>query len=176
MEMALYHPEQGYYESTAHQVGSEGDFQTSVSIGPLLGRLLLHQFLDWQSEAAEWQWVECGAHHGQLAEDMLQAHQALPAGKWPALNYLIFEPSSKRRHIQQERLRRFGNRVHWVETWAQLAGSFQQGVLFSNELMDAMPVRRYQWSRPQKQWLEMRVGQTATGFDWGTCPARKPCA
>ena len=73
MEMALYHPEQGYYESTAHQVGREGDFQTSVSIGPLLGRLLLHQFLDWQSEAAEWQWVECGAHHGQLAEDMLQA-------------------------------------------------------------------------------------------------------
>ena len=81
------------------------------------------------------------------------------------MNYLIFEPSSKRRHIQQERLRRFGNRVHWVETWAQLAGSFQQGVLFSNELMDAMPVRRYQWSRPQKQWLEMRVGQTASVFD-----------
>jgi len=173
MEMALYHPEQGYYESTAHQVGREGDFQTSVSIGPLLGRLLLHQFLDWQPEAAEWQWVECGAHHGQLAEDMLQAHQALPAGKWPALNYLIFEPSSKRRHIQQERLRRFGNRVHWVETWAQLAGSFQQGVLFSNELMDAMPVRRYQWSRPQKQWLEMRVGQTATGFDWVLVPGKE---
>ena len=67
MEMALYHPEQGYYESTAHQVGREGDFQTSVSIGPLLGRLLLHQFLDWQPEAAEWQWVECGAHHHMIS-------------------------------------------------------------------------------------------------------------
>ena len=60
-----------------------------------------------------------------------------------------------------------------METWAQLVGSFQQGVLFSNELMDAMPVRRYQWSRPQKQWLEMRVGQTATGFDWVLVPGKE---
>ena len=123
---------------------------------PLLGSSLCCTSFDWQSEAAEWQWVECGAHHGQLAEDMLQAHQVLPAGKWLALNYLIFEPSSKRRHIQQERLRRFGNRVHWVETWLSWLGPSSKVSFSPNELMDAMPVRRYQWSRPQKQWLEMR--------------------
>ena len=72
-------------------------------------------------------------------------------------------------------LRRFGNRVHWVETWAQLAGSFQQGVLFSNELMDAMPVRRY-CGPGLRNRAGVRVGQTASGFDEDSRPARKPCA
>jgi SAM-dependent MidA family methyltransferase len=40
MELALYHPEYGYYASGRARVGKEGDFFTSVSVGSIYGRLL----------------------------------------------------------------------------------------------------------------------------------------
>ena len=40
MELALYHPEYGYYGSGRARVGKEGDFFTSVSVGSIYGRLL----------------------------------------------------------------------------------------------------------------------------------------
>jgi SAM-dependent MidA family methyltransferase len=49
MELALYHPEWGYYERTSAQIGRQGDFYTSVSVGPLFGELLAFQFAEWQS-------------------------------------------------------------------------------------------------------------------------------
>ena len=46
MEMALYHPGSGYYAKTSgpSPIGRSGDFYTSVSAGPLFGRLLAHNF------------------------------------------------------------------------------------------------------------------------------------
>ena len=42
MEMALYHPGSGYYAKVGgpSPIGRSGDFFTSVSVGPLFGRLL----------------------------------------------------------------------------------------------------------------------------------------
>nr|MBA3888779.1 SAM-dependent methyltransferase [Acidobacteriota bacterium] len=44
MELALYHPERGYYARTAERSGRAGDFFTSVDVGPLFGELLAVQF------------------------------------------------------------------------------------------------------------------------------------
>ena len=38
MEIALYHPEHGYYASAQKRSGKAGDFFTSVDVGPLFGR------------------------------------------------------------------------------------------------------------------------------------------
>lgn len=46
MEMALYEPGLGYYE-THRDIGRQGDFYTNVSIGPLFGQLLGFQFAQW---------------------------------------------------------------------------------------------------------------------------------
>ena len=43
MELALYHPELGYYTGAAQQSGRAGDFFTSVDVGPWFGRLLAVQ-------------------------------------------------------------------------------------------------------------------------------------
>ena len=44
MELALYHPELGYYARASQRSGRAGDFFTSVDVGPLFGRLLAVQF------------------------------------------------------------------------------------------------------------------------------------
>ena len=43
MELALYAPGEGYYE-THEQIGRAGDFITSVSVGNLFGEILAFQF------------------------------------------------------------------------------------------------------------------------------------
>jgi len=47
MELALYCPETGYYETQKDTVGRAGDFITSVSTGSLFGELLAFQFAEW---------------------------------------------------------------------------------------------------------------------------------
>ena len=50
MELALYCPDTGYYESQKDTVGRGGDFITSVSTGSLFGELLAFQFAEWLGE------------------------------------------------------------------------------------------------------------------------------
>jgi SAM-dependent MidA family methyltransferase len=50
MELALYCPETGYYETEKGKVGRGGDFITSVSTGNLFGQLLAFQFAEWLEE------------------------------------------------------------------------------------------------------------------------------
>ena len=70
MKSALYDPEQGYYATGTEKVGREGDFFTSVSVGPLFGELLAHRFVrHWEEigKPARWRIMEVGAHDGKLA-------------------------------------------------------------------------------------------------------------
>ena len=76
MELALYAPKLGYYTSGAAHIGKAGDFYTSVSVGPLFGKLLAKQFLECcelLGNPSEFEVVEFGGHHGQLRNDVLAA-------------------------------------------------------------------------------------------------------
>ena len=62
MELALYEPGLGYYE-TQKEVGLGGDFFTSVSVGRVYGELLAFQIADWlEGIDGRVQLVEAGAH------------------------------------------------------------------------------------------------------------------
>ena len=50
MELALYCPETGFYETNQDNVGRAGDFITSVSAGSLFGELLAFQFAGWLAD------------------------------------------------------------------------------------------------------------------------------
>ncbi len=67
MELALYHPRHGYYTSSRQRIGKAGDYFTSVSVGPLFGRILARQFQQWGVEEV----IEFGGQHGQLRDDVL---------------------------------------------------------------------------------------------------------
>ena len=45
MELALYHPELGYYGSAVRRSGAAGDFFTSVDAGPLFGEMIAAQMV-----------------------------------------------------------------------------------------------------------------------------------
>lgn len=149
MELALYHPEHGYYGAGPRRIGRRGDFFTSVSVGPLFGKLLALQAIrEWQTlgEPADFTIIEQGAHDGQLAEDVLTALEGR------SLRYLIVEPNPYYREAQSQRL---GCRVQWVESLAALQTGPQHGFFLCNELPDAFPVHLVRWSGTQ--WEELFV-------------------
>ena len=63
MELALYHPEHGYYSTAPQRSGKHGDFFTSVDVGPLFGELIAVQLEEM------WRLLEAaGAEHFDLVE------------------------------------------------------------------------------------------------------------
>jgi SAM-dependent MidA family methyltransferase len=114
MELALYHPQYGYYTSGRERIGKQGDYFTSVSVGPLFGKILAKQFQKFREELGnppEFEVVEFGGHRGQFRKDVLAAA--------PDLAYRV------------------------VETSDPLPDSIV-GCVFSNEFLDALPVHLVQ--------------------------------
>ena len=139
MQQALYHPEYGYYSSGRCTIGRKGDFFTNVSVGPLFGQLLALQFAEiWErlGKINDFVIVEQGAHDGQFARDVLEfARERLPEF-FDTLRYRIIEPFPILEERQRQTLEPFRAKVEWGESLQPFTG-----VHFSNELLDAMPVR-----------------------------------
>jgi SAM-dependent MidA family methyltransferase len=164
MELALYHPQFGYYASGMARIGRTGDFYTNVSIGPVFGRILAGQFREMAKrlgEPAKFCLVEQGANNGQLAVDVLSA--LLP--ELP-LEYWIVEPSAALRSQQQEKLRPFSQCVHWAEDLPSLPEF--EGVHFSNELVDALPFHLVRSTGTT--WEELLVDGLAGNFRFHNAP------
>lgn len=121
--------------------------------------------------------VEAGAHGGDLARDILGWMRKHRPGLFHRLEYCIVEPSEGRRNWQRRKLDVFGNRVRWVGKLAELNGTAftdprvpilagLRGVVFSNELLDAMPVHRLGWDAKARVWFEWGVTLQAGRFVW----------
>ena len=141
MELALYHPEHGYYASGRASIGRRGDFFTNVSVGPLFGKLLAAQFAEiWEKlgRPDDFAIVEQGAHDGVFALDVLSALRQSSGECFAAISYVILEPFLIWRERQQKNLRHFSGKISFLESIDQLAPFV--GVHFSNELFDSLPV------------------------------------
>ena len=139
MHQALYHPEHGYYSSGRCAIGREGDYFTNVSVGPLFGQLLGAQFVEiWErlGKTNNFAIVEQGAHDGQFARDVLEFVQKRAPEFFAALRYRIVEPFPVLQERQAQTLEPFRDRIEWCDSLQPFVG-----VHFSNELLDAMPVR-----------------------------------
>lgn len=175
MTWALYDPEQGYYARQSDQVGRGGDFFTSVSVGTLFGKILATRFArEWVKlgRPACWRISECGAHDGKLAFDVLSALRADAPDALAGLEYAICEPLQRLQAAQRVRLAEF-SQVVWHAHPESLATTPLPGVVFGNELLDALPfdciIRR------GSTWLERRVaGSAHTGFRWHEAPIDNP--
>ena len=178
MELALYCPETGYYETNRDNVGRAGDFITSVSTGSLFGELLAFQFAEWLREFQisnfKFQIIEAGAHDGKLARDVLNWLKNFRPELFAGIEYRILEPSPLRRQWQRETLKQYSN-VRWFSGFADLKLKTKNaklpGVLFGNELLDAFPVRRFGWDAKAKSWFEWGVTVTGEKFAWSKMPA-----
>ncbi len=143
MELCLYAPGLGYYSAGATKFGGAGDFVTAPELGPLVAACVadaVAPVLQQLGPAAEF--VEVGGGSGAFAEVALKKLLALDA--LPA-RYAILEPSADLRERQRERLREHLNPllfqlVEWLDAPPDAAWN---GVLFANEVIDALPTPRF---------------------------------
>lgn len=169
MELALYCPEHGFYERERDNVGREGDFYTSVSVGSLFGEMLAFQFAEWLGQAAGGvRLVETGAHDGKLARDILSWFRERSPMLFERMQYYIAEPSPRRRQWQRQTLAEFAGRVQWLGHITELPSCDVEAftICFSNELLDAFPVHRLGWDAPARRWFEWGVRIENGGFAW----------
>lgn len=138
MECALYAPGLGYYSSALQKFGSGGDFVTAPELSPLFGQCLATQIAQLMTLSAP-HLLEAGAGSGRLAADLLRALDRM--GCAPE-SYRILELSADLRQRQRSLIERevpaLAGRVVWLDA---LPERFS-GVVFGNELLDAMPVER----------------------------------
>lgn len=155
MEECLYHPQYGYYSKTEQK--PRRDYITSVDVSPLFGRLLLRQFHEmWELAGrpdAFWL-VEAGAGTGALAKSILDRAAESLMQFYSALHYVAVERSDARRSAHQTLLMRHAQLGHF-ESKAQLLEQIPEGCIFSNELLDALPVHRVVKRKGELQ--ELRV-------------------
>ena len=192
MELALYCPVHGYYETKKDNPGRHGDFYTSVGVGELFGQLLAFQFAEWletlnprplaapkrSAGGSPLKLVEAGAHDGQLAKDILTWLQLNRPKLFGQIEYWIIEPSPRRQEWQKKTLEQYSSHVRWFADFQSLLQERTChsspatrhpplcGVIFSNELLDAMPVHRFGWDAAKKTWFEWGVAVDGEKFAW----------
>ena len=142
MQQCLYAPGLGYYSAGAAKFGPAGDFITAPELGPLFARCVARVLAPvLPSLGAQATVLELGGGSGAFAAEVLPALAELDAV--PA-HYLILEPSADLRERQRERIATLSAtlaaRVDWIERPPETPW---RGVLFANEVIDALPATRF---------------------------------
>jgi SAM-dependent MidA family methyltransferase len=143
MELALYAPGLGYYSAGATKFGEAGDFVTAPELGPLFAACVADALAPVLRQIGpDALFVEVGGGSGAFAEVVLKRLLALDA--LPD-RYAILEPSADLRLRQRERLQQrlpplLFDLVEWLDGPLQESWT---GVLFANEVIDALPTPRF---------------------------------
>ncbi|MFJ7725362.1 class I SAM-dependent methyltransferase [Neobacillus sp. NPDC097160] len=148
---ALYHPEFGYYMKDKQKIGRQGDFITTSNISDVYGRLVAKWFSHiCQTTNLPAIFCEIGAGNGRFAKSFLQEWNE--SIKSP-LQYFIVESSPYHRKLQSELLSPDFFVVQ-VESLSEI--EHFEGMIFSNELFDALPVHVIE--KTDGKLLEVMVG------------------
>ncbi len=168
MEMALYQPGLGYYMAGAQKFGEQGDFVTAPEISPLFSECLANQcrqvLEQFQRPACI---LEIGAGAGVMAADILSRLETLEC--LPD-HYYILELSAELRQRQRQTIAARNphllDSVRWLDDLENLR---LHGVIIANEVLDAMPVRRFR--QTEDELVELAVAGGMDGFRWASLPA-----
>ncbi len=132
MELALYHPEHGYYRKPG-RIGASGDFLTSPAVHPMFGWAIAgwcRVIWDQLGKPNHFAIIEPGAGDGRLATAVLDWAEARDAAFRDAIEYIAIEPNA----------RGDDSRVRWM---LPPIAPVEAGVVVANELFDALPVRLF---------------------------------
>lgn len=141
MERALYEPGLGYYSAGSIKFGDKGDFITAPEISPWFGQCIAAQCQPVLATIPQSCILEFGAGTGKLAAELLTTLSQL--NQLPH-RYYILEISAELRQRQKltlmERCPDLINSVEWLD---ELPAQPIKGIILANEVLDAMPVRRF---------------------------------
>ncbi len=111
MELALYHPEHGYYSGQRDPFGVGGDYYTNDQLQPVFGRLIALQLKSWRQQMGDpdnFKVLELGSGR---AETSVEALYTMPDVEWITVDH--------------------------KDPWPEQPVT---GVVFCNEFFDALPV------------------------------------
>jgi SAM-dependent MidA family methyltransferase len=137
VDLALYHPEHGYYASAAQRSGRSGDFFTAVDLGPVFGELLARQVVEmWRLVQGSCDLVEAAAGNGRLSRDLLDAAAGTDVAFLDAVRLHLVERSPRARAAQLQVL---GPHASRLRSSGPSLPDRVRGVILANELLDALP-------------------------------------
>lgn len=158
MELALYDVPHGYYMtkkaepdlSSSDRIGWDGDYFTAPELSPILAKTLVRQILaidDQLGHPPQFTFMEIGAGNGTFAFDFIQECRTIASDFSHRLSYQIIERSSHLQSRQAARLSALGQgwgeeHLSWKSAIEEVDSNSITGVVFSNELVDALPVHR----------------------------------
>ena len=162
MELCLNAPGLGYYTAGNAKFGPEGDFVTAPEISTLFGRCVARQFEEVLDFLGGGEILEIGGGTGAFAESCLA--ELSRRDDAATRRYRILETSPDLRDRQRRRLEPLG--VEWLEA---LPEDPFDGIVFANEVADALPVERFRLSPEGVE--SMHVDANLEGLRWVARPA-----
>ena len=144
MQLALYAPGLGYYAAGAGKFGGSGDFVTAPEISPLFAEVCAAQIDGVLRALGGGEVLELGPGTGRFAAGALAEFRA---GGTPITGYSLLEVSPDLRARQQALLAASDEppvdarliSPRWLDS---LPAPFR-GVVFANEVIDALPCERF---------------------------------
>lgn len=159
MEIAMFAPGHGYYDSINRIFGDGGDFVTAPEISPFFGQCIARQVHQLMENMGQTNILEFGAGSGILAQTILtelEKTNQLPD------TYYIYDISPTLRGRQFGRLKRsvphLLDRVEWLN---DIPKQFD-GMIIANEVLDAMPVHRvvfYENGNHEETYITLKDGK-----------------
>jgi SAM-dependent MidA family methyltransferase len=147
MMTALYHPCEGYYMKPKNKVGTKGDFITSSNVhnvyGKLFAKLMVKYFNETNIPPVI---IEVGGGNGRFAKHLLEEVKLLDAPLYDRLKYVMVETSSYHIKVQQTTIP-YTAPVSYFTSLEEVPVQLRNGVLFSNELFDALPVHVIEYTK-----------------------------
>ncbi|MGQ3683829.1 MAG: class I SAM-dependent methyltransferase [Candidatus Loosdrechtia sp.] len=168
MEMALYHPQYGYYNSEKERIGKSGDYYTSPTVHKMFGELIAKQLKEmWRTMGrGQFTVAEIGANSGWLCHDIIHSVRKKYPDFYDHLHYCIIETNPYAGDKQRLLLNSSGpadKKVSW-HSYTKDGFSFDkiEGCFLSNEFVDALPVHRLRVKN--KVLKEIYVGYNGVNF------------
>jgi SAM-dependent MidA family methyltransferase len=154
MEAALYEPGLGYYSNGLTPFGESGDFITAPESGGLFARCMARSLESVLAQVPRGSVLELGAGSGLLAVGLLTELQTL--GSLPQ-RYFILERSAAMRALQGQNISRLAPELRRRIAWLDAPPELFSGVMLGNEVVDALPVKRFCWRADRT--TELGVGR-----------------
>ena len=149
MDLVLNDPENGFYSTGRLNIGKDGDFCTSPSLGNDFARLLAIQVVDWLLdleksgiESELFSLVEIGPGEGTLSRDLAIAIAEIAPALISKIEFVLVELNIGMRKRQEKVVNNFeGIYCRWCDL-EDLILRPVTGVVIANEALDAFPVER----------------------------------
>ncbi len=169
MELALYHPEHGYYTAGPRRAGTE--WTTAPTLHPIYAKILARGLAPLLAQVDDPMLVEVGTGSGELMRDVAYGLAEHAPGVFERLELVVVDRSEPALDRARVTLEQAGIVLDDVTLATELPTTVR-GVVFTNELLDAIPTHQCQTTEDGLAERKIAVEDGRLGFTTG--PAEDP--